>query len=93
MEHLNISSLRSQQAALGQQLARSELTIHTVNQILAWCHRLHLHNIDGERRRRGRERSVEQFGFSCETCCGLLPMPNEWKDDWVVSVCVRVCVC
>lgn len=32
-----------------------------------------------------RKEIVRQFGFSCDTCCGLLPMPNDWKNDWVVS--------
>ncbi|CAI8023207.1 Fructosamine-3-kinase [Geodia barretti] len=76
-EHLNIGSLRSQQAALGRQLAR-----------------LHLHNISSlEKSNRigvGEEEvgeCVDQFGFICDTCCGLLPMPNEWRKDWVEFYC------
>jgi protein-ribulosamine 3-kinase len=75
MEYVNISSLRTQQAALGRQLAR-----------------LHLHNLSLKRSgsRVGAEEGagyVEQFGFSCDTCCGLLPMPNEWRDNWVAFYC------
>lgn len=29
---------------------------------------------------------VDKFGFKCDTCCGLLPMPNDWMDDWVVRL-------
>ena len=53
--------------------------------------RLHLHNISSlEKSNRigvGEEEvgeCVDQFGFICDTCCGLLPMPNEWRKDWVV---------
>ena len=49
----------------------------------------------GPRDREGEKETgggyVKQFGFSCDTCCGLLPMPNEWRDDWVVSVYVVMC--
>ena len=28
---------------------------------------------------------VNKFGFECQTCCGLIPMPNEWHSNWIVS--------
>ena len=53
--------------------------------------RLHLHNSSLKKSgsRVGAEEGdgcVEQFGFNCATCCGLLPMPNEWRDSWVVGM-------
>ena len=51
--------------------------------------RLHLHNPSlrksGSRMGEKGAEYVEQFGFGCDTCCGLLPMPNEWRGSWVVS--------
>ena len=28
---------------------------------------------------------MDKFGFECDTCCGFIPMPNEWQNNWVVS--------
>ena len=28
---------------------------------------------------------MDKFGFDCDTCCGFIPMPNEWQNNWVVS--------
>lgn len=28
---------------------------------------------------------VDKFGFECDTCCGFIPMPNKWQNNWVVS--------
>ncbi|PIO53890.1 hypothetical protein TELCIR_24759, partial [Teladorsagia circumcincta] len=25
---------------------------------------------------------VKQFGFHTVTCCGFIPQPNDWCDDW-----------
>lgn len=33
-----------------------------------------------------------RFGFECDTCCGSIPMPNEWESDWIVSG-VRYVLC
>ena len=53
--------------------------------------RLHLHNaslkqcsssVGGSGQSGGY---VEHFGFECDTCCGFIPMPNEWQKNWVVS--------
>ena len=27
---------------------------------------------------------VTKFGFPCATSCGLLPIENDWMEDWVV---------
>lgn len=78
MEHLEMKSLASQTAAqLGVKLAN-----------------LHLHNAKRLRDTStnsfvGREGGtfVERFGFETTTCCGFLPLNNEWKDDWVHFYC------
>ena len=36
---------------------------------------------------------VTKFGFQVNTCCGFLPMNNEWKDDWIVSWKVDIWIC
>ena len=36
---------------------------------------------------RGVERGVERFGFDVTTCCGFLPLVNEWNHDWVQFYC------
>ncbi len=51
--------------------------------------RLHLHNpsLRQQAARVGKEGAgyVEQFGFECTTCCGFIPLTNDWNRDWVVS--------
>ncbi|KAM8946959.1 ketosamine-3-kinase-like isoform 2-T2 [Pelodytes ibericus] len=74
MEHLDMKSLHRHSAKLGEQLAD-----------------LHLHN------RRLRDKLmkesgvvgqsdvqyVDKFGFHTVTCCGYIPLVNEWQDDWI----------
>ncbi len=70
-----------------------------MNAFIIIFHRLHLHNeelgkrlSEGESRVGGAETGVEyvsQFGFPMTTCCGYLPLNNEWVDDWVVSINLR----
>lgn len=66
-------------------------SLSAVQQLL----RLHLHNASlkdeggshvGEGGGRKRAGYVDMFGFDCTTCCGFIPMPNDWCRDWVVSV-------
>ena len=60
--------------------------------------RLHLHNISLRKQQEAAGSRVgghhppaegggyvSQFGFPCQTSCGLIPMPNDWSADWVVS--------
>ncbi|XP_056409183.1 ketosamine-3-kinase-like [Hyla sarda] len=79
MEHLDMRSLNRQSARLGEQLAD-----------------LHLHN---QRLREKLEKEsgivgkgpgqtdvgyVDKFGFHVATCCGFIPLVNEWQEDWVM---------
>ncbi|KAI1297860.1 Ketosamine-3-kinase [Halotydeus destructor] len=79
MEHIEMTPLTKYQGELGTQLAN-----------------LHLHNEQLDEKRKynnsylGQSVNndenkivVEQFGFDVVTCCGSLPMLNEWEDDWV----------
>ncbi|XP_075702234.1 ketosamine-3-kinase-like [Rhinoderma darwinii] len=76
MEHLNMRSLNRQSAKLGEQLAD-----------------LHLHNqrlrgkLDKESGTVGAGQSdmeyIDKFGFHTVTCCGYLPLVNDWQEDWV----------
>uniref|UniRef100_A0A5S6QMB9 protein-ribulosamine 3-kinase n=1 Tax=Trichuris muris TaxID=70415 RepID=A0A5S6QMB9_TRIMR len=73
-----MSRLNKYSALLGKQLAR-----------------LHLHNSqllkkESERKKwvtnRHDEFTIEpvtKFGFHETTCCGFIPMDNDWSDDWV----------
>ena len=80
MEHLDMRSLRPDAAALlGTQLAN-----------------LHLHNQKLVRDQSKADsfvgvsdspRGVTKFGFDVTTCCGFLPLNNEWNDDWVEFYC------
>ena len=36
---------------------------------------LHKHNMENK--------IIQKFGFHVTTCCGELPLNNEWQDDWV----------
>ena len=34
--------------------------------------------------------AIEEFGFPTTTCCGYLAQNNEWHNDWVVSVAMKI---
>lgn len=74
MEYLDMKGLRKYSKELGHQLAK-----------------LHLHNSEVARANKpgfvGKEESayVDKFGFHVTTCCGYLPLDNEWCDNWTVS--------
>lgn len=60
--------------------------------LLSFIFRLHLDNLAQESK--GDSHSIHvkpncvfepRFGFVCDTCCGSIPMPNEWESDWIVS--------
>lgn len=79
MEYLQIETLsRVNQKHLGEKLAR-------------------LHLLNGEKkeeedRKKGfvgsydnnsQPEYVSQFGFDCVTCCGSIPLNNQWAPDWI----------
>ncbi|KAM3922030.1 ketosamine-3-kinase-like [Leptodactylus fuscus] len=78
MEHLDMRSLNRQSAKLGEQLAD-----------------LHLHNqrlrekLDKESGTVGKGAGqsdvsyIDRFGFHAVTCCGYIPLVNDWQEDWV----------
>ncbi|RWS19467.1 Ketosamine-3-kinase-like protein [Leptotrombidium deliense] len=78
MEYIaNMKSLSKGSQKLGESLAN-----------------LHLHNINLGKRLskqtnwvgKGRDENnefISEFGFHCATCCGSIPMVNEWHNDWV----------
>lgn len=50
--------------------------------------KLHLHN---ENVAKGTQNYVQRFGFHQTTCVGLLPVNNEWTDDWPVTTSKPTC--
>lgn len=50
------------------------------------CKSVHKHEDDDS----GAPSYVSQFGFHCTTCCGYIPQENNWKDNWVVSIKMRI---
>jgi len=79
MEHLELRSLRPpSSAALGTQLAQ----LHLYNQ-----DKLKESFTDSFVGRHQHEKSFDKFGFDVTTCCGFLPLQNEWNDDWVRFYC------
>jgi len=80
MEHLDMRSLRSEAATLlGTQLAN----LHLHNQKLVRDHSKSESFVGASDSPRG----VGKFGFDVTTCCGFLPLNNEWSDDWVKFYC------
>lgn len=55
--------------------------------------RLHLHNLALKESQSEKEGVVDasvpqyisKFGFHCPTSCGLISMPNDWEESWIVS--------
>ncbi|XP_040294692.1 ketosamine-3-kinase [Bufo bufo] len=78
MEHLDMRSLNRQSAVLGEQLA----DLHLQNQRLR--EKLDRESgIVGKGSGRSEVDYVDRFGFHTVTCCGYLPMVNDWQEDWV----------
>ncbi|XP_049813906.1 fructosamine-3-kinase-like isoform X1 [Schistocerca nitens] len=72
LEYVDMKTLSKFSKQLGQQLAR-----------------LHLHNSELKTKASqgfvGQEENVsyvEKFGFHVTTCCGYIPLENEWCSDW-----------
>ena len=49
--------------------------MHLSNQLLSSPNRVGQHNYD--------DGYISKFGFHTTTCCGFLPLNNEWCQDWV----------
>ncbi|CAK8684839.1 unnamed protein product [Clavelina lepadiformis] len=74
MEHLAISSLHKQASNLGAKLAQ----LHLYNENLK-------NTVTKNQSFVGKSsgKYVDSFGFDMTTCCGFIPMNNEWKKDWL----------
>lgn len=76
MEYLSLSRLKSHQQ-LGQQLSE----LHGHNEKVRQEHDVSA-SIIGKYLNNEDEPFVTSFGFDETTCCGHIPMNNQWVDDW-----------
>lgn len=76
MEYLSLDRLKSQEK-LGEQLA----LLHEHNNQLRQQEEANASRI-GNYDSNADEPYVTAFGFGETTCCGSIPMNNEWVDDW-----------
>ncbi|XP_034046921.1 ketosamine-3-kinase [Thalassophryne amazonica] len=78
MEHVDMRGLNKYSTHLGEQMAN----LHLYNK-----RQLEKQTKEQQTVGKGAGRSevnvAEKFGFSVTTCCGYLPMENDWQDDWV----------
>lgn len=72
----NMKGVSSFQAVLGEKLAN----LHLDNMLLEKKFKK-LENWVGKPE--PERKPVEKFGFHAVTCCGKIPLVNEWEDDWV----------
>ncbi|XP_068606299.1 ketosamine-3-kinase-like [Brachionichthys hirsutus] len=77
MEHLDMRGLSKYSKHLGEQLA----DLHDSNKRQLERLRKEQHTV-GKGAGKSEVTAVEQFGFGVVTCCGYLPLENEWMDDW-----------
>lgn len=76
LEYMSLSPLKSQQQ-LGEQLALLHAhndKIRAENEASACRIGMYENNADSP--------YVTSFGFDVTTCCGSIPMNNDWMDDW-----------
>ncbi|XP_063817066.1 ketosamine-3-kinase-like isoform X2 [Pseudophryne corroboree] len=79
MEHLDMKSLNRCSAKLGEQLA----DLHLHNQRLQ--EKMNKESgIVGKGPGQSDVQYIDKFGFHTVTCCGYLPLVNDWQDDWVI---------
>jgi len=82
MEYLDMRNMsRATSAHLGTQLANLHLYNH--NRLLKDS------QDDSFVGRSDHDRGIRRFGFDVTTCCGFLPLVNEWSNDWVQFYCQR----
>ncbi|CAH2292054.1 ketosamine-3-kinase-like isoform X1 [Pelobates cultripes] len=78
MEHLDMKGLSRQSSKLGEQLA----DLHLHNQRLRDKMTKESGKV-GKGAGQADVQFIDKFGFHIVTCCGYLPMVNDWQDDWV----------
>lgn len=78
MEYLDMSSLSKHQAKLGEALAN--LHLHNENVEKQYEYRA---NYLGQSANNDPVVYIDEFGFDAVTCCGALPMVNDWNSDWI----------
>ncbi|XP_033747478.1 fructosamine-3-kinase-like [Pecten maximus] len=77
MEFLDMNEITSQQAVLGDRLAR----LHLYNDRLqrqAMATECTIGKYENS------PRAVDKFGFGVTTCVGFVPQPVSWSDDWTI---------
>lgn len=79
MEYLDMKSLDNKALGLlGEQLA--EMHLHNENVQKEFEYR---GNYLGMSQNNSNVMYIEEFGFDAVTCCGSVPMVNDWQVDWV----------
>ncbi|KAM4665235.1 ketosamine-3-kinase-like [Discoglossus pictus] len=78
MEHLDMRSLNRHSAKLGEQLADLHLHNQKLQEKLA-----KESGTVGKGSGQSDVQYIDKFGFHTVTCCGYLPLVNDWQDDWV----------
>ncbi|XP_072259695.1 ketosamine-3-kinase-like [Pyxicephalus adspersus] len=78
MEHMDFKSLNRQSAKLGENLA----DLHLHNQRLRDKLTKQSRTV-GEGPGQSDLQYVDKFGFHTVTCCGYIPLVNDWQEDWV----------
>uniref|UniRef100_A0A1Z5L5U7 protein-ribulosamine 3-kinase n=1 Tax=Ornithodoros moubata TaxID=6938 RepID=A0A1Z5L5U7_ORNMO len=76
MEYVKMTSLAKHSAELGKRLANMHLD-NEQKQLKSQSSSIHS----------SKEDFVELFGFHTTTCCGYLPLQNDWGSDWVEFFC------
>ncbi|XP_073463117.1 ketosamine-3-kinase-like [Aquarana catesbeiana] len=79
MEHMDFRSLNRHSAKLGEQLA----DLHLHNQRLRDKLTQESGTV-GKGSGQSELQYVDRFGFHIATCCGYLPLKNDWHEDWVM---------
>ncbi|XP_075034277.1 ketosamine-3-kinase-like [Mixophyes fleayi] len=78
MEHLDMKSLNRCSAKLGEELADLHLHNQRLKERMA-----KESGIVGKGPGQSDVQYIGKFGFHTVTCCGYLPLVNDWQDDWV----------
>ena len=76
MEYLSLNRIRSYKL-LGEHMKR----LHGHNESLRLAEQSRVTTIGGYNNNQPAD-YVQEFGFDVTTCCGSIPMNNEWHPDW-----------